>query len=151
MRQVGACKFGAPLEGGRAALQAMVKYCSDDIPGGEHRFKAFQTAKERDAGRLLAIMQAVQAGSRIPEDEGGELVSSIPNCEQACDAVTLSQTRVQGMCPRMFTAEDCPVGYRLRPSLQAEQPALSRPAHPPRPTLLRSAPRPALHPFLIGN
>lgn len=75
MRQIGACKLGEPLEGGRAALRALAIYCSDDIPGAPERVLGFKEAMEEDASRLLDILKSAEGITPCPEVLSGERVS----------------------------------------------------------------------------
>ena len=73
MRQIGGCKLGEPLEGGRAALRAIAKYCSDGLPGV--RAREFARDWLEDVDQLLSVATSVQGDARIPDESEGELVS----------------------------------------------------------------------------
>ena len=83
MRQIGACKLGEPLEGGRAALQAMAKYCSDKM-----RTREFESAcVEGRFNRLFSAFKSVQGDAQIPDEWEGEPVSPRahrPSCQSSC-------------------------------------------------------------------
>ena len=80
MREIGACKLGLPLVAGWAALRAVAVYCSDGIPGREHRVGVLMGAILEEPERLFGIVESVQGEAQIPDEGGGEV------CPEACGA-----------------------------------------------------------------